>query len=221
MLRGVLCTFVLRLPPECERPILERFLRAEAMAMYSVRSAQANLPAEASVKSGIPAHALEFLRRHEEEERKHLGKFEDLTGIRAREKTVLPRLPRQWHACAVHLYGYEALGLEFARLLAGLRPDLAHILADEETHVSFFEHEIRRILAPPRPGSGQAGQGPSNAAREFARAWIRRLPKTVGRYLQGPELEPYREELSRRILAAIEARFISVGLLGGASGRRG
>ena len=37
----------------------------------------------------------------------------------------------------MHLYGYEALGLEFARLLVGLRPDLTSILEDEEVHVGF------------------------------------------------------------------------------------
>lgn len=172
--------------------------------MYSVRSAQTD----------VPPHALEFLKRHEEEEAVHLREFEKLTGIQAREKLVLPRLPRQWHALAVHLYGYEALGLEFARLLAALRPDLAHIAADEETHVGFFEREIRKILEP--------GRGPANGAREYARAWIRRVPRTVDKYLQGEELAPYREELKRGILDAVEARFISTGLLpGGASGRRG
>lgn len=192
------------LPPSCERPILERFLRAEAMAMYSVKSAQAD----------VPPHALAFLKRHEEEEKAHLREFERLTGIAAREKLVLPRLPKQWHALAVHLYGYEALGLEFARLLASLRPDLSHILADEETHVAFFEDEIRKILAPDR--------GPANGAREYARAWMKRVPGTVGKYLQGEELAPFRDALEARILGAIEARFTSVGLLpAGASGRRG
>lgn len=163
--------------------------------MYAVRSAQ----------SFVPAHALEFLRRHEEEEQEHLKQFEAMTGISARQKTTLPKLPRQWHACAVQLYGYEALGLEFARLLAGMRPDLAHILEDEETHVAFFENEVRTILAP--------GRGPANGARQFARGWIRRLPKTVGRYLQGEELDPYRPELTRAILKSIEDRFVAIGLL--------
>lgn len=172
--------------------------------MYSVRSAQAD----------VPPHALEFLKRHEEEEAVHLREFEALTGIQAREKLVLPRLPKQWHALAVHLYGYEALGLEFARLLAGLRPDLSHIEKDEESHVGFFEREIRKILEPRR--------GPANGAREYARAWIRRVPRTVEKYLQGEELAPWREELKAAILASIEARFISIGLLpGGASDRRG
>lgn len=172
--------------------------------MYSVRSAQAD----------VPPHALEFLKRHEEEEKTHLEEFERLTGIQAREKLVLPRLPKQWHALAVHLYGYEALGLEFARLLASLRPDLAHILADEETHVGFFEREIRRILEPNR--------GPANGAREYARAWIKRVPRTVEKYLQGEELAPYRDALQAGLMASIEERFISTGLLPAASsGRRG
>ena len=92
---------------------------------------------KAAAQSDVPNHALSFLKRHEEEERDHLKIFEGLTGEQAREKAVLPKLPRQWHAMAVHLYGYEALGLELARLLADLRPDLAHILKDEETHVAF------------------------------------------------------------------------------------
>jgi hypothetical protein len=190
------------LPPSCQRPILERFLRAEAMAMYSVRAAQAD----------VPPHALDFLRRHEEEEAVHLRQFEALTGIQAREKLVLPRLPRQWHALAVHLYGYEALGLEFARILAALRPDLAHIASDEETHVGFFEREIRKILDP--------GRGPANGAREYARAWMKRVPRTVEKYLQGEELAPYRDELRSAILESLEARFRSIGLLRDASSDR-
>lgn len=172
--------------------------------MYSVRSAQTD----------VPPHALDFLKRHEEEEQIHLREFEKLTGIAAREKPVLPRLPRQWHALAVHLYGYEALGLEFAKLLASIRPDLEHILNDEETHVAFFEREIRKLLEPNR--------GPANGAREYARAWMKRVPQTVAKYLQGEELAPYRDELAARILASIDARFTSIGLLPSASsGRRG
>jgi hypothetical protein len=189
---------VLTLPPSCEKAILSRFLRAEAMAMWAVKAAQAD----------TPKHALAFLQRHEEEERDHLKIFEGLTGEQAREKTVLPKLPRQWHQLAVHLYGYEALGLEFARLLAGIRPDLAHILADEETHVGFFETEVKRIL--------DAGRGPANGAREYAKAWMRRIPKTLERYLSGDGLEPYQAELTERILATISGRFRAIGLLSGA-----
>lgn len=185
----------MRLPPSCERPLLERFLRAEAMAMYAVRAAQAD----------VPPHALEFLKRHEAEEQEHLLQFERLTGIASRKKESLPKMPRQWHACAVHLFGYEALGLEFARLLADLRPDLASILADEETHVAFFEREIRSIL--------DAGRGPANGAREYARAWFRRLSRTLDRYLQGEALDPHRDELRESILTSIRGRFTSLGLL--------
>jgi hypothetical protein len=189
---------VIILPATCEKAILSRFLRAEAMAMYAVRAAQAD----------TPKHALAFLKRHEEEERDHLKIFEGLTGEQAREKPVLPRLPRQWHQLAVHLYGYEALGLEFARLLAGIRPDLAHVLADEETHVGFFESEVKRIL--------EAGRGPANGAREYAAAWMRRIPKTLERYLRGDGLEPYQAELSEKILATIRGRFRAIGLVSGA-----
>ena len=166
--------------------------------MYAVKAAQAD----------TPKHALAFLQRHEEEERDHLKIFEGLTGEQAREKTVLPKLPRQWHQLAVHLYGYEALGLEFARLLAGMRPDLAHILADEESHVGFFETEVKRLL--------DAGKGPANGAREYARAWLRRVPKTLDRYLTGDGLEPYQADLSARILGTIRSRFEAIGLISGA-----
>ncbi|HVE42394.1 MAG TPA: hypothetical protein VNM14_21095 [Planctomycetota bacterium] len=186
------------LPASCEKAILSRFLRAEAMAMWAVKSAQ----------SDVPKHALSFLQRHEEEEREHLKIFEGLTGEQAREKAVLPKLPKQWHAMAVHLYGYEALGLEFARLLAGIRPDLAHVLKDEEVHVGFFENEVKRIL--------DGGRGPANGAREYARAWMRRIPRTLERYLRGDGLEPYQAELSARILESIRSRFAAIGLLSGA-----
>lgn len=184
-----------------ERALLERFLRAEAMAMWAVRSAQVH----------APPRALAFLKRHEEEEREHLRQFEGMTGIAAREKAVLPKVPKQWHALAVQLYGYEALGLEFAKLLAALRPDLGKILEDEEVHVGYFENEVRDILA--------AGRGPANGAREFARAWFRRLPKTLDRYLKGDGLDPHRERLREEILGSIRRRFTSVGLLAGAPGR--
>lgn len=189
---------MLTLPSSCEKAILSRFLRAEAMALWAVKAAQAD----------TPKHALAFLKRHEEEERDHLKIFEGLTGEQAREKAVLPRLPRQWHALAVHLYGYEALGLEFARLLAAMKPDLAHILQDEEAHVGFFEAEVKRLL--------DGGRGPANGAREYARAWMRRIPKTLERYLRGDGLEPYQAELTERILGAIRARFEAIGLVSAA-----
>lgn len=176
--------------------------------MWAVRAAQLMRPAGTSSRLAVPSRAREFLRRHEEEEERHLKEFEALTGQRARQKKSPPRVPGQWHALAVQLYGYEALGLEFARLLASVRPDLAHIAADEETHVGFFEREIREIL--------QSGGGPARGAREFARAFLRRLPRTVARYLQGAELAPFREELAGRILGKIESRFAAVGLLGDA-----
>ncbi|HVR83097.1 MAG TPA: hypothetical protein VMU54_02220 [Planctomycetota bacterium] len=189
---------MLILPLSCEKAILSRFLRAEAMAMWAVKSAQAD----------TPPHAQAFLLRHEEEEREHLRIFEGLTGEQAREKTVLPKLPRQWQQLAVHLYGYEALGLEFARLLAGMRPDLAHILADEESHVRFFETEVKRLL--------DGARGPANGAREYARAWMRRIPKTLERYLRGDGLEPFQAELTERILGALRSRFTAIGLPSGA-----
>jgi hypothetical protein len=182
--------------PSFERALLSRFLRAEAMAMWAVKSA----------RDLAPAPVLAFLKKHEEEEAEHLRLFEGLTGEAARERDRLPALPRQWHALAVHLYGYEALGLEFAKLLAGARPDLGHVLADEEGHVGFFEAEIRRLLSK--------GGGPARGARQYAEAWMRRLPRTLGRYLSGDGLEARRAELEPRILGAIRARLEAIALLG-------
>ena len=179
-----------------ERALLERFLRAEAMAMWAVRAAQA---------SDVPPGALAFLRKHEEEEAEHLAKFEKELGVAPREKAVLPRVPKQWHALCVQLYGYESLGLEFAKLLADVRPDLAHILEDEKTHVGFFEREVRKVL--------DAGGRTAVDARDFAKTWIRKVPKTVERYVSGLERDGLRDD----ILAAIEARFRDVGLLSAAS----
>jgi hypothetical protein len=60
------------LPSSCERAILEQFLKAEAMALWAVRSAQVQ---------EVPPAVLEFLRRHEEEEAQHLKQFELLLGL--------------------------------------------------------------------------------------------------------------------------------------------
>src|SRR2546427_9336418 len=95
------------IPSSCERAILEQFLKAEAMALWAVRSAQAQ---------DVPPGVLQFLRRHEEEAQ-HLKQFELLLGMSSHSKTALPRMPSQWRILAVHLYGSETLGLEFAKLL--------------------------------------------------------------------------------------------------------
>ena len=187
-----------QLPSICERAILEQFLKAEAMALWAVRSAQAQ---------DVPSGVVEFLRRHEEEEAEHLKQFERLLGTRSHGKTVLPRMPSQWRVLAVHLYGYETLGLEFARLLVGLRPDLISILKDEETHVEFFEHAVHAILVHAGPSA--------DGARQAAQAWRRRLPRTVDRYLHDESLAPFRDELRRHILDVIDARFLAVGLSAG------
>lgn len=183
------------LPPTCERAILEQFLKAEAMALWAVRSAQAQ---------NVPRTVLQFLRRHEEEEAQHLKQFEQLLGVNSHGKTALPRMPSQWRVLAVHLYGYEALGLEFARLLVSLRPDMTSILKDEEAHVGFFEREVRAILV-------QGGLA-ADDIRQAAKAWRRRLPRTVDRYLHDESLTPFRDELRRHMLNAIDARFLTVGL---------
>ncbi len=186
------------LPSSCERAILEQFLKAEAMALWAVRSAQVQ---------NVPSAVLQFLRRHEEEEAEHLKQFELLLGTSSHGKSALPRMPNQWSVLAVHLYGYETLGLEFARLLVGLRPDLISILEDEEVHVGFFEDEVHTILA--RGGSVADG------ARQAAQAWRRRLPRTVDRYLQAESFGPFRDELRGHILDVIDRRFLTVGLLTG------
>jgi len=186
------------LPPTCERAILEQFLKAEAMALWAVRSAQAQ---------DVPAAALKFLRRHEEEEAQHLKQFELLLGTSSHGKTAFPRMPSQWRILAVHLYGYETLGLEFARLLVGLRPDLASILEDEEGHVEFFEREVRSILIQGGPAARDT--------RQAAQAWRRRLPRTVDRYLRDESLAPFREGLRQHILDVIDERFLTVGLSAG------
>ena len=184
------------LPQSCEQALLERFLKAEAMALWAVQSAQAQ---------DVPSHVLPFLRRHEEEEAEHLKEFERRLGVLPRERSRLPRVPKQWGALAVHLLGYEALGLEFAKLLAQVQPDLASILDDESVHVGFFEKEVAQLLL--------SGGSPAEGARQSARAWWRRLPRTLDRYLEGDSLTPYRTDLRRAILMAIEERFTALGLL--------
>jgi len=186
------------LPSSCERAILEQFLKAEAMALWAVRAAQAQ---------DVPPGVLQFLRRHEEEEAQHLKQFELLLGMSSHGKTALPRMPSQWRVLAVHLYGYETVGLEFARLLVGLRPDLTSILEDEEVHVGFFEHEVRTILVHGGPVA--------DGARQAAQAWRRRLPPTVNRYLHDESFAPIRDELQRHILGVIDERFLAVGLSAG------
>ena len=186
-----------RLPLSCEPALLERFLKAEAMALWAVRSSQLQ---------NVPSNVRLFLQRHEEDEQRHLEQFETILGHHAHERGQLPSVPRQWSALAVQLFGYEALGLEFALLLADVRPDLSSILEDELTHVEFFEREIRKIL------SGE--QTDAEQARTSARAWWRKLPRTLDRYLEHSALEPYRPELTRKILSALECRLIGAGLLG-------
>ena len=192
----------IRLPPECETALLERFLKAEAMALWTVRSARLQV---------VPLNVYAFLRKHEEDEQQHLAQFETMIGRQPRERERLPSVPRQWPALAVQIYGYESLGLEFARLLLPLRPDLSSILEDEVVHVGFFEEEVRRIL------KGRAE--PAEQARTSAQAWWRKLPRTVNRYLEAAVFEPFRLTLAAQILTAIEQRFIETGLLKGGTER--
>lgn len=189
-------TTELLLPPSCEAALLERFLKAEAMALWAVRAAKAK---------DVPCGVLSFLLRHEEEEAKHLKEFETRLGVQSHVRSKLPRMPSQWWALVVHLFGYETLGLEFAKLLVQVQPDLRSILEDEQVHVDFFEGEVKKVL--------EQGGPPAEGARECAKAWWRRLPSTLDRYLEGDSLEPYRPELRQRILVAICLRFSQVGLL--------
>jgi len=186
------------LPESCEQALLERFLKAEAMALWAVQSAQVQ-PLQ-----DMPPHVFPFLCRHEEQEATHLKEFERRLGVAPKERTRLPRVPRQWPALAVHLLGYETLGLEFAKLLVQVQPDLGAILDDELIHVGFFEQEVAQLLL--------SGGSPARAARQSARAWWRRLPRTLERYLEGASLAPYRFDLRDGILEAIEERFTMLGL---------
>ena len=195
---GLVNSQPMQLPRSCERALLERFLKAEAMALWAVRSAQ---------MQEVPKNVQMFLLKHEEDEREHLRQFEVMLGCQSRRRESLPAVPRQWPALAVYLYGYEALGLEFATLLATLRPDLSAILEDEVTHVGFFEREIQKILSGDPAGADQA--------RISARAWWRKVPRTVDRYLHDDTLVPFRLHLRRRILDALLTRLMAVGLVAG------
>ncbi|MGA6828844.1 hypothetical protein ACO9S2_14690 [Nitrospira sp. NS4] len=165
------------------------------MALWAVRAAQLR---------DVPQNVQTFLKQHEADELDHLKQFETMLGHQSRGREVLPTVPQQWPALAVLLFGYEALGLEFAKLLIGLRPDMASIVEDEETHVGFFERELRKILAGNAVGAEQA--------RVSARAWWKKLPRTVDRYLQDEELDVCRADMRAMMLAAIQQRFIAVGL---------
>lgn len=184
------------LPATCERALLERFLRAETMALWAVRAAQTRQ---------LPRHVRTFLARHETDEQDHLRQFEGMLGALSQRPPTLPTVPSQWEMLAVLLFGYEALGLEFATLLAAIRPDLSDILDDEQVHVGFFEKELKAILAGGETGAQQA--------REAARTWWKKLPRTVDRYLGDPALAPYRPALRRHILSVIGERFVALGLL--------
>lgn len=184
------------LPKSCERAILERFLKAEAMALWAVRAAQLR---------DVPPNVRIFLKQHEADEQDHLKRFEMLVGHESKGRDALPTVPQQWPSLAVLLFGYEALGLEFARLLVGLRPDMQAIVEDEDKHVGFFEREIRKILAGDAVGAEQA--------KVSAGAWWRKLPRTVERYLQDEELDACRTEVSAMLLATIHRRFMETGLL--------
>ena len=193
----------LALPLTCERALLERFLRAEAMALWAVRAAQTQ---------HLPRHVQTFLQRHETDEQDHLRQFEGMLGTTSQRPSTLPTVPSQWEMLAVLLFGYEALGLEFATLLATIRPDLSEILDDERVHVGFFEKELSLILA-----GGETG---ANQAREAARTWWKKLPRTVDRYLSDAALAPFRSELRQHILSVIQQRFVALGLLPAAQASR-
>lgn len=186
------------LPLACESALLEQFLRAEAMALAAVRAAQLQQ---------VPPNVQRFLLRHEEDEQEHLAQFESIIGRRHVPRPRLPSVPHQWPALAVQLYGYECLGLEFATLLVQLRPDLTAIVEDETVHVEFFEKEIHRILSS---GGKEAAH-----ARLCASAWWKKVPKTIGRYLDAAVFELFREALHDRIRTGLQRRMTDLGLVEG------
>ena len=187
------------LTPVCEAALLEQFLRAEAMALSAVRAAQLQQ---------VPPNVQRFLLRHEKDEQEHLAQFESIIGRPHVPRLHLPSVPHQWPALAVQLYGYECLGLEFAKLLVQLRPDLTAIVEDETVHVGFFEKEIHQILS--------SGGKDAAHARLCASAWWKKLPKTIRRYLASGVFDPFRETLHERILAALQIRMADLGLVEGA-----
>ena len=80
------------LPSICERAILEQFLKAEAMALWAVRSAQAQ---------DVPPGVLQFLRRHEEEEAQHLKQLAmDILPFNCCTKAFNNRMPKE-SCCAL------------------------------------------------------------------------------------------------------------------------
>src|SRR5262249_56769220 len=93
------------LPQSCAQALLERFLKAEAMAMWAVQSAQAQRIQD------VPPHVLPFLRRHEEEEAQHLKEFERRVGVSPRGRRALPRVSRHLWGPGVRLLGLEGPGL--------------------------------------------------------------------------------------------------------------
>ena len=80
------------LPHACERALLERFLRAEAMALWAVRAAQTQ---------NLPRHVQTFLQRHEIDEQDHLRQFEGMLGTTSQRAPTLPAVPSQWEMLAV------------------------------------------------------------------------------------------------------------------------
>ncbi|MFO0774514.1 MAG: ferritin-like domain-containing protein [Nitrospiraceae bacterium] len=186
----------IRLPAACERALLERFLKAEAMAMWAVQAAQAQ---------DLPESVLAFLRHHEADEARHLRRFEALLGVSPMTRAELPTVPNQWCALAVLLFGYEALGLEFARLLADVRPDMADIVRDEETHVGFFARQLRELL--------QRDERAARCARSAAQGWWKKFPKTLDRYLGDPSLADYREVLRAEMIQRLRRAFVELTLL--------
>src|SRR5262249_16265216 len=92
-----------------------------------------------------------------------------------------------------------------AKLLVQVQPDLQSILDDERGHVRFFEQQVIEMLA--------SSELTAEAVRKSARAWWRRLPRTLERYLEGDGLTQYRSELRELILTTIKDRFGALGLL--------
>jgi len=84
---------MIALPASCERALLERFLRAEAMALWAVRAAQTQQ---------LPRHVQTFLQRHETDEQDHLRQFEGMLGTMSQRPATLPTVqePMETRRCS-------------------------------------------------------------------------------------------------------------------------
>ena len=183
----------------CEQALLERFV-PKAMALWAVRGADQDLPLTCRPFSS-------GMRRMNRTTSNNSGHARHPVSTDQRRCRPYRHSGRCWRCCC---FGYEALGLEFASLLAGIRPDLSDIL-DDERFMSDFSGGRNRD----DPAGG--GVGAQQAARLRERGG-RFTALSVDRYLKDPALAPYRTEPGQ-ILSAIGQRFVALGLLAGHDSR--